>query len=373
MFRLFFAAVFICFAFNCSAVFAQKLHAVVVADDMGFPIAAAIDTPMFCKVLKQNIDERQLSITAIAASSQFPSGGIADGILQCIKALRIAENKDTVLFYYTGHGALDVKKTQVYTATNRQTGKPELLFKNQVIAAIGEHKPKLTVIISDCCSVFVDTDKILGSNEKSGSSGTTRPLFRKLFFDTDGIVDFCAAQDGKPGWAYPVHAREDGYEGSILTCILCEVLRKHKDSMRTWNEIFNETQQQVRSTSGRYWTFDLMQQMYQRNGKQLTRSEYDKLIPQEPLAFMLDGFVFGLTARGLKAENGVLIDNVLAGSAADKAGFEKGDVITEIDGKAIHTPDDYSKAVDAAGRIMRLKVRDRNTGNTIETEVNLPR
>jgi serine protease Do len=53
-----------------------------------------------------------------------------------------------------------------------------------------------------------------------------------------------------------------------------------------------------------------------------------------------------LTSR--KLSNGVLIEQVLADSAAEKAGLETGDVIVSVNNQSVSTPADLKTAVQAA-------------------------
>jgi serine protease Do len=55
--------------------------------------------------------------------------------------------------------------------------------------------------------------------------------------------------------------------------------------------------------------------------------------------------VFGITVSKSKG-GGVRVDSVVAGSAADKAGIEKGDLIGEIGGHPVENPQDYAEIVE---------------------------
>lgn len=48
-----------------------------------------------------------------------------------------------------------------------------------------------------------------------------------------------------------------------------------------------------------------------------------------------------------KTDNGVVINNILDGSSAQKAGLQKGDVITKVDDKEINNPEDLRNAIQA--------------------------
>jgi serine protease Do len=53
---------------------------------------------------------------------------------------------------------------------------------------------------------------------------------------------------------------------------------------------------------------------------------------------------------GLDKTDGVVVSAVEPGSAADEAGVRRGDIILEVDRKAIRTVDDYKKAIAAVSK-----------------------
>lgn len=74
---------------------------------------------------------------------------------------------------------------------------------------------------------------------------------------------------------------------------------------------------------------------------------------------------------GLESKEGVLVANVFNGSPAEKAGIERGDVITRFDGKEVAGPKDLSRLVasTSVGKMADITlVRD---GKTVERTVKL--
>lgn len=61
-----------------------------------------------------------------------------------------------------------------------------------------------------------------------------------------------------------------------------------------------------------------------------------------------------------KAKSGVMIDRVVPGSPADKAGLEQGDVITRVAGEPVHEPGDVVRIVagHAAGERVSLSIEN---------------
>jgi len=74
---------------------------------------------------------------------------------------------------------------------------------------------------------------------------------------------------------------------------------------------------------------------------------------------------------GLKATSGALIADVTAGSGAEVAGLQKGDVITAIDGKEVKAAEDVTAAVTAHKPGDQIKVTYRRGDATTDADVKL--
>lgn len=68
------------------------------------------------------------------------------------------------------------------------------------------------------------------------------------------------------------------------------------------------------------------------------------------------------TAKMYNTESGMGVKQVVKGSAADKAGIQAGDLITEIDGKKVKTENDLTNAIGEkeVGDTMKLKINSEN-------------
>lgn len=80
------------------------------------------------------------------------------------------------------------------------------------------------------------------------------------------------------------------------------------------------------------------------------------------------GPVFGVKAAD-NATNGVKVTEVVAGLPGEKSGFKVGDVILEINGTKITNEKEYSDAIDAAGKTVRMKVFRGETSQTSDVDV----
>jgi membrane-associated protease RseP (regulator of RpoE activity) len=79
----------------------------------------------------------------------------------------------------------------------------------------------------------------------------------------------------------------------------------------------------------------------------------------------------GTSASPLVASPGVLVTAVQAGSPADKAGIQRGDIILEADGKAVNTPPELAAAIEAhkAGDTMALQLHHGDTEKTVSVSL----
>jgi membrane-associated protease RseP (regulator of RpoE activity) len=78
--------------------------------------------------------------------------------------------------------------------------------------------------------------------------------------------------------------------------------------------------------------------------------------------------VFGVKAIENNG-NGVKVTEVIAGLPGQKSGFEVNDVILEINGMKITSEQEYSDAIDRAGKVARMKVLCGKTGQTVDADV----
>ncbi|WP_339105316.1 site-2 protease family protein [Haloterrigena salinisoli] len=87
------------------------------------------------------------------------------------------------------------------------------------------------------------------------------------------------------------------------------------------------------------------------------------------LAVALVAFLalFLLVSTSIAAVPGVAVGGVYAGTPADGAGLERGDVVTAVDGEAIDDADDLRAALDATDERVALSVRDGRDGTETVT------
>ncbi|MDR0522438.1 MAG: caspase family protein, partial [Planctomycetaceae bacterium] len=168
LFRFLFAAAMSGLAMSGIAkpVSAQMVHVITVADihsDLSDFVEG--DVWRFSEVMTDGLGENRINRVYMSENNT------PQNILNTLHHLENVGANDAVVFYYTGHGAWDKQKGLYYSITSPADAAPNFqpeperngimkntnlqtrhLLKSDVVEAIQKHRPRLTVVISDCCS-----------------------------------------------------------------------------------------------------------------------------------------------------------------------------------------------------------------------------
>jgi hypothetical protein len=135
---------------------AARVHFLIVVDtDDGAGKTWGLDGRTFKAVVyaglkKQNLESR-------VSFETFSGKDVTSGkVLRYYHDLRV-EPDDALVFFYSGHGATNATRGHFLQFTHGP------LFRNDLLAAMQKHNPRLMVLLTDCCSNF------------AGSFGTPRP------------------------------------------------------------------------------------------------------------------------------------------------------------------------------------------------------
>jgi C-terminal processing protease CtpA/Prc len=203
------------------------------------------------------------------------------------------------------------------------------------------------VFITDCCAVFA---KYGGGARRIHAGPVAKakelsPLFRYLLFERCGTVSITSS---KPGEASLV--RDDG-KGSVFTYPFAEFLRAHASERLTWDQVIEQVGAQVKQD------FDAN---YRRMSAE-AKGELEKLHQTTQTVHMFIRTP-ALGARVKEANGALQVVQVIPLSPADHARLSVGDVVLTINGKAVTTEKEYSRAVDDSARTMHLTVRSEREG-----------
>src|SRR5262249_13725860 len=194
------------------------------------------------------------------------------------------------------------------------------------------------VILTDCCSARHSRAELSLIGPFSAPKGASLlPAFRQLFFEERGLVDVTAAMTGDYAWS----ARD----GSIFTSAFCKILLKEKDNQGlTWRTFYQKIKEE---TEKGYNIFKEAETKAASDANLPLDPLLKKQLAQTPMVFRMPGVVIGLIVKDdPKEPKRVLVHEVQRDSRAEKAGFQRDDAITAVEGKTFRDRSDYSALID---------------------------
>lgn len=163
--------------------------------------------------------------------------------------IRLAEMKgigheDTVVVFVTAHGKWIAGTDNLEYRVGEHT-----LHKKDILEILGQKSPRLMVVFSDVCStvkpsvservpprmrppasrpvtISRDSERI----SKCQRPQNTSPLFRSLFFESRGVADICAAENGNAAFSI----LEPSKLGGVFTNSLTQLLEERSGEKLTW-------------------------------------------------------------------------------------------------------------------------------------------
>jgi hypothetical protein len=142
------------------------------------------------------------------------------GLINYFNALNDVKPTDVLIFYYAGHGATDARIGHFFQTSGGD------LPRSDLRAAIMQKRPRLAVMLTDCCSSAArfrppKTAPAPGAAAPGAPPGMSK-LMRCLFFEHRGLVDITGATydartaKGEFGWYGP--------QGGVFTAALTDAL-----------------------------------------------------------------------------------------------------------------------------------------------------
>ena len=343
----------------------QTIHVILAADGADESVGSTVklDLDKMKALFQANVPAANLNLIVLDAEDLT-----ADKMLQAVDNLSVASN-DTVVFYYSGHGAFDTSNEKQFFQLTKQPN----LYRDTLLTRIEGKKPRLSVLLSDCCNTAV-ADAGAGART-AGISVAPRnpiatsfsPLFASLFLDCKGTVDMTSSKPGEDSVA--LRAR-----GSIFTLALDQVVLHNRTSPDMyWNEFYDK----LRSGSQAVFSASLPDGLLKGPGapRQMTQTVHKYRLPGTDLEGNVTSEPNNEGPRlGLRAVNhdgvGVRVTAIAPNSPASKADIAVGDIITNINGGTVKDESNYSDAVDASPKTMTLILQKADgTNKTVSIEL----
>jgi hypothetical protein len=355
----------LCLVFFCSRTLsAQKLHAILVGDvspSTGFgKFTSAVKndlTGMFV-ALEENMPKSRLNFLMLEFHDNENSSPQA--IQNVLNELKVQPN-DTILFYYTGHGSVDDHGPYFSLAQGK-------LYRHDLLKQLTSKGARLVTLITDCCNTRSDGYNYIAPYIEIPDRRSPTPLFKKLFFETSGVVDINSSSPGESAFFAPYVEEESGPSGSpgsIFTISWLEWISQEKQHARSWDDMVRAVSLKVHKS---------FRDSYPKGASitkgapiQTDQNVYPYNYPGKPAN---EGPRTGLIVRDFTGR-GSVITEINPGSPATQVYLVRKDqftslqpqqVVVAINGKP--TPDTKTvvQEVNASPQIMRMTIRDAKQG-----------
>lgn len=218
---------------------AQTVHAllIIMDDDPKIGSNVKIDKNNMLNLLASVHNELAEVKTTILLSSKGEA--TRNGVLEWVRNVKAATN-DIIFLYYAGHGGMQ-SNDQTFLATEGKW-----LFRSELVNAIEQIKsPRLTILITDCCSSLVSSNLDPKMQSSRSMTRLTQRVLRNLFIEHKGFLHVTAATEKQYGWS-------NNITGGWFTKNFIEALNsnpdENNDKFLTWKEVFETARQNTEKT-----------------------------------------------------------------------------------------------------------------------------
>lgn len=320
-----------------------RVHALIVVDsldeDIGKSVALDRDDVRDSLVAGFQGRERRLALKVLDGANATP-GAVA----QYFRDLTI-DPADTVLFYFSGHGATHPDRGHVLALGRRP------VLRADVLAALKGKKPRLAVCLTDCCAPVLK----FKPEVRRAFNNVDRHTLDSLVFRHRGVVDINACSIGELAYC--------DEQGSLFTRAFTALLQLKPGDLDAesadfvhWQDVFSKA---------RRLTQDNLAEL-----KKVRPPVVDEDAIQTPQAFALPPHRFG-AVTGKAADGGVVLARVYRGSPAHGFGLRAGDVVLAVNGRPVRSAKDLDAAVDASRDVAAVQVRKAGAKDATTVSVRL--
>ena len=209
----------------------RKLHVVIAADvsDASIGRYCQTDANKVRLLFQNNVHNGEVEIHEVATANVNQAG-----ITRTLQNAGVRP-EDAVVFYYSGHGNYARDGQHYMVVGGNWTS------RSSVIASLKSRGAGLAVLITDSCFNFNDVTPPQQTVRAEMRKSATAPLFRKLFFETNGFIDINSCQRDEKA---ATHA--DYSLGSVFTKAFVDSLgAKSTMATETWQSIVNDVSQET--------------------------------------------------------------------------------------------------------------------------------
>jgi hypothetical protein len=348
----------------CGQSSAQQLHAILIGDvspSTGFgkyTSAVKNDLIGLTIAIEENMPKSRINLRMLEFHDDENSS--PEAILGLINKVEVKAD-DTILFYYTGHGSVDDRGHYLALAQGK-------LYRQELLNLLSQKGARLITVITDCCNTRSDGYTYIAPYFEIPDRKEPSPLFRKLFFESRGVVDINSSSPGESSFFAPYQKNEsgpDGSPGSIFTLSWLDWMQEEKQNRRTWDDMVRAVSLKVHKKFKDY--FPKGASIAKGSPIQSDQNVYPFTYPDFPKR---QGPRTGLVVRDFPGKGSVIIE-VAPGSPGTQvyllakdsmASLKPQQVIIAINGKTTPNTKTVVQEVNRSPQIMRLTIRDVKLG-----------
>lgn len=255
---------------------AQTVHAllVIMDDDPSIGKSVNVDRQHIKQLLNTVQNELcEVKITILLSSKDTATH---DGILRWVQNINVAPN-DVIFIYYSGHGGMN-REGKTFLATE---GKH--LYRSDLVNALERAKlPRLTLLITDCCSSMVQSNLEPMLQSSRSMTRLTQHVLQNLFLEHNGFLHLTSASEGQYAWGNPATG---GWFTKGFINALNSDLKKNKNGFLSWEQVVVTTRQNTEKTfSQTTFTRKQLEDMKRRGINNQTPKAYSLPTPLSGLA-----------------------------------------------------------------------------------------
>ena len=218
---------------------AARLHIIIAADTNDQKIGESVkaDLNMLEFVMQDSLSKNLYSITRIEGS-RFTSSTIE----RTIANLNVVAGSDSILICLSCHGGYEVKRKLHFT----QMSDKQPLFQNEILGWVKRKRPRVGAVLTDACSSFVNLrNKVLPAIEGRPPAKRFPPLFRTLFFESNGLVFITAAKPGDVANGTP--------DGGVFTLSMLDSISANLQRPMSWSEFVANINRRAKDSRNWRW------------------------------------------------------------------------------------------------------------------------